>query len=1436
MAQDLRGGGLVLAAPSPPTPPPASIDWTVQETRKKLNDNVDEWIVEMKSKLFDLEQREERAPKQYAVESIRKPHGVEPELFGTRGNNQYNWTMEGANVLTLEEYTALWKRDLTVDAYLRANGYCFTYAVGKAIDLPYKTVRAKVKEAMEYLLKEGRDRFRGWCSTFLNERRAKFCYWFAEKASIAKGHDEDDESFFSRVLIERENAERASSKPLWYYLVRFIQYNMNEFATTVDLKSFTHAFPEWGLRVVMIVPTGLEGLEVRNWLISPEPKEKQPSKGFKTLLLHKDHFFLLRAIDKYDNEPTQPLRRGRPRKDSAPQRPEEQIPQDIEKGLASDDDVIEVDDSEAAIAKKESRVKQPLQKPFQFTEDDLVNLKNNFQDFLKCVHSNYVRGGTSITTLMSFFRKKYRPQSDSAANEMSTVRQCVAMAGAALTTDTTEFIRNLSKGQWICTPCRGEGVQAGSPLVLNVQTVTSHLASKKHVFEAGKRTKNDNIKKYLASQSKTAANLTSTQLIQAALTADFIAHGVPPYQVPLLLSARNLELIRALDSGLHSVKASNETVLPTATEVIRDYIQHDLKDMPFSIITDSVMTRIDGGKDVLLVYASSPALVDKLKSGSASDIDHTGEILLGEHHYISGFTADKQSDAIKEILRTSGINLDNAMWLGGDNAFKNVASARDGLKIPFANCLAHSLNLVLKEFMNNFAVTQCIGLPSQFVRLGNSLLRCQLLKLFALQITRLDYSNTRWQGKLEALIYLVDNLTDKQYALWNKNKENDAVVLKRLQTQVHKSTLRILSLEKKEEEKFKTTVSSSAPLSMTASSSTEKVTTDSIDNDDNGNDDDDDSPLEGVEDVPSENHREGWAHLNHPTVWTQLYHFVLASDTATKLALKTMAFLSDWKLFTEALLIKECLGDLPSLISKTEGGNSYMTGEKLDTIIRDTTFMMNKLRTYKDNDQERKNVVDSVIKQAKEVARKHFQSTEYAILTEKKQQLIRHERESGQQGVLALLDSYSNHLRTQLKAACSAVLSVNDENQVVNNHVDEAIKRLKLRRVFSLSTPLPNLDTEDGREAAIVRFLRPLLPTVFVSAHDKRSKTTPVETLAQPFSSPVVQRALYVAYEKLVHIVNGNDTQPSVIGKVENPLKYFQDLVVDNDPGTQQLARLAVRALVAPVTSVAAERGGSILRKLGDPDRRNMGDTAVTNNMFFQNNRVYVDRLGTAAVNRCRSTAPKGNTASNDVIEIDEGDGIDNEHRRRKKAQQVRTQHQQRQQGSKAITQIPGQSSLKDFMVKKKGNNGEDGDINQEEEDEEEKGGAEGEEEEEAKEYEAEEEHEEEEEDEMEEDVEPVESRTQVSRRLPKLSTSAQKSSSSRQSKKRRVDPQSSSSSSSRSSKTKIMSSTRRKMSKKRGRGRKIESSDDDDTNDDDNHDQEDDDEEDNKDDDDDDS
>jgi hypothetical protein len=40
-------------------------------------------------------------PIKYAVSNVRKKHVVEPQLYGDKGNNQYNWTMEGLNKLTV---------------------------------------------------------------------------------------------------------------------------------------------------------------------------------------------------------------------------------------------------------------------------------------------------------------------------------------------------------------------------------------------------------------------------------------------------------------------------------------------------------------------------------------------------------------------------------------------------------------------------------------------------------------------------------------------------------------------------------------------------------------------------------------------------------------------------------------------------------------------------------------------------------------------------------------------------------------------------------------------------------------------------------------------------------------------------------------------------------------------------------------------------------------------------------------------------------------------------------------------------------------------------------------------------------------------------------------------------------------------------------------
>jgi hypothetical protein len=80
--------------------------------------------------------------------------------------------------------------------------------------------------------------------------------------------------------------------------------------------------------------------------------------------------------------------------------------------------------------------------------------------------------------------------------------------------------------------------------------------------------------------------------------------------------------------------------------------------------------------------------------------------------------------------------------------------------------------------------------------------------------------------------------------------------------------------------------------------------------------------------------------------------------------------------------------------------------------------------------------------------------------------------------------------------------------------------------------------------------------------------------------------------------------------------------------GKKLLANLFVRALTSPLSSVAAERGGSILHNLGSYDRRKMGTQAMQDNMFLRVNKSYIHRLQAIAVNRVRMRAPKVRTTA----------------------------------------------------------------------------------------------------------------------------------------------------------------------------------------------------------------
>ena len=153
-----------------------------------------------------------------------------------------------------------------------------------------------------------------------------------------------------------------------------------------------------------------------------------------------------------------------------------------------------------------------------------------------------------------------------------------------------------------------------------------------------------------------------------------------------------------------------------------------------------------------------------------------------------------------------------------------------------------------------------------------------------------------------------------------------------------------------------------------------------------------------------------------------------------------------------------------------------MTKDTVDTIVSDVTFLMNENKKYTEDKTSRINAVDSVIKVAKEVADQYFQTSEYTDMTSTK---TVHQINTDRAEVANFLTNCKGHLLFLLSKACNAVFS-KVEGVFVNDHVDIAVQRLKLRQMFSLSLPLPTLVTTSGNVKAIIKFLRPLLPEVRV--------------------------------------------------------------------------------------------------------------------------------------------------------------------------------------------------------------------------------------------------------------------------------------------------------------------------------------------------------------------
>jgi hypothetical protein len=348
---------------------------------------------------------------------------------------------------------------------------------------------------------------------------------------------------------------------------------------------------------------------------------------------------------------------------------------------------------------------------------------------------------------------------------------------------------------------------------------------------------------------------------------------------------------------------------------------------------------------------------------------------------------------------------------------------------------------------------------------------------------------------------------------------------------------------------------------------------------------------------------------NRPRVWTQLMKFVSAADTVSKTSLALMEALCDWTLYAEGVLISNMLRCMPVMMSIAQGGNLYKAKESVSpdetvTVLeRDVNDFMTSMRSL-ENEDIRNRAVLSAINATKEVAKNYFSDASNEVFMT----ASKGERPAQLKCVTESLDNFGPVLQSRLKMAYDNVFKTHflSEDGVPHVHVDLVLQRLRLRRVFLLKDRLPGLVFSTTNEAAIMNLLSPLIP---------KTKTGDFQ---KPFCTVRTQTELFDAYTKLCNSVNGSAATLSLVGTITNPLEFFlkQSKDVSLSEGSRMLATLAVRALIAPISSASAERAGSFLRKLAEFDRLQMGEIAMGQNMFFRSNAHETDKLFSIAAQK----------------------------------------------------------------------------------------------------------------------------------------------------------------------------------------------------------------------------
>ena len=327
-----------------------------------------------------------------------------------------------------------------------------------------------------------------------------------------------------------------------------------------------------------------------------------------------------------------------------------------------------------------------------------------------------------------------------------------------------DMVEGIWYGRLRCSLCEFVNAQSGGGHALEEATLARHAASDVHYAQEVKARQADKAaaKPRQATLSALAVKATddieqldNDVLYTTVLAAGSVAAGAPYTTLPEFFSGRRLKIMRALRTGFPSTTTLRDTTLPAACRLVKGLLKGHLYGLRIAVLSDEGQTRLMNGKCVLAIMVSSPGLIGKLRDDLGVE-NSTGEFLLRAYVLEGSINSVSLARLVEETR--SDYELGKPEWLAGDNAALNRKAARL-LNVPFANCLAHSWSLFLEAFLNQMTMPMRVCFIRQWIAAGHSTERKALLVAYGLNFSSLDYSDTRWQGLLETMNYLVRQLT-----------------------------------------------------------------------------------------------------------------------------------------------------------------------------------------------------------------------------------------------------------------------------------------------------------------------------------------------------------------------------------------------------------------------------------------------------------------------------------------------------------------------------------------------------------------------------------------------------------------------------------------------------------------------------------------------------